>query len=335
MPPAIALDPPNPADVWQNFPKLQWLVPTNHLTTKGGKLIKTPEFKWPVNEDWYHAKGYGGLGHLTPAQQERHAEALVTRLAHTNRERSAALLQFLLARPHAILVPVRGIEHANMLANVIAERLARRLAVATGLMVDEGIFKTNTEANTGKDAITRLLTRHWFAGPVQAGADYILVDDVSTTGATTYYAARYIESNGGNFIGAVQLGLTPRVPGVTKFSPKTFAGDEDTLSMSAQTRKGLRSRGPDATLNFVVRNIGIAYDWHTLTDALGRSLAANWRRARAMSESRPVGGAAGPQAAAQSALAGPDGRTLPALRGEIEAAGNATVLSQGELALAI
>lgn len=105
--------------------------------------------------------------------------------------------------------------------------------------------------------------------------------------------------------------------------------------MSAETRNRLRSKGSDATLNTVVRNIGIAYDWHTLTEALGRSLAANWRRARTMSKYRTDSGRARSQDAAQSALAGPAGRTLPAFRGELEAAANATGLIQGQFEFAV
>lgn len=319
---------PHAADVWRDFPGLQWLVNTNQLTTKGGQLIRPPEFRWPVNEDWYFAKGYGGLGHLTPDEQEHHAEALITRLANTDHERSTKMMHFLMARPRAILLPLRGIEHPNMLANVIPERFARRLSVATGMAIDEGIVKTDTAANTGKNAFMRLITRHWFHGPINAGADYILADDVSTTGATCYYLRRFIESRGGRLIGAVHLGLTPRLAGATRFSPKTFAGDEDTLWMSDATRKALRCRAADALLNSVVRNLGIAYEWHTLTDALGRSLAANWRRARTMSESRPHRGGEGPCHSTQPALARSDGRTLPAFRGEIEAAATAAGLTQ-------
>jgi hypothetical protein len=334
-PPSAYLDPPHELDVWHPFPKVQWLVNTNQLTTKGGNRIKTPEFRWPVNEDWYFAKGYGGLGHLTPAEQEHHAESLITRLVHTDPERSESMMKFLLDRKSAILVPLRGIEHPNMLANVIPERFARRLSVISGLKVNETIQKTNTEANTGKDSYTRLLTRHWFSGDVEPGADYILVDDVSTTGATCYYLRRYIESLGGNLVGAIHLGLTPRLAGKTNFAPKTFAGDEDTLAMSDRTRKRLQSKGNDERLNAVVETLGIAYDWNTLTDALGRSLATNWRRAGAMLEGRTNCRGEGQEHSSQRTLAGSNKRSLPAFRGEIRVTGYSPCLSQMQFAWAV
>ena len=129
-----------------------------------------------------------------------------------------------------------------------------------------------------------------------------------------------------------QLAETPTA---VRFSPKTFAGDEDALAMSDDTRKRLRTKGDDVILNTVAQNLGIAYDWHRLTDALARSLAANWRRARTMSEGRVDRGGAGPQDATQPTLAGPDGRALPAFRGEIEAAGSTADMSQLQFAWAV
>ena len=77
----------------------------------------------------------------------------------------------------------------------------------------------------------------------------------------------------------------------------------------------------------IFRNIGIAYDWHTLTDALGRALIANWRDA-SRAAGLPGGGTAfrgGIENAGRSGAIGTvqgevRGR-LPAFPGEREAAG--------------
>ncbi len=282
-------------DVWEGFPDVQWIGNTNLLTTKGGEKIQVPEYKWPVNRDWYVAKGHSGAGPTTPEEQEAAADALITRVIDAdpeNRQRAAAMLAFVRKHPDAILVPVRGQEKPNKHANLIPGQLARRLSRAAGNAVDETIYKVNTEGNTGKRAAERLFQPHEFAGTVEPGAKYILVDDVSTTGATAYYAARFIEGNGGRLAGVVQIGLTPRLKGEGAFSPKAFAGDEQTLRMTDATRKQLQTKAPDATLNAVVQAHGLADDWHELTDGLGRALAGNWRRASEVLAGGTAGGSA-------------------------------------------
>jgi hypothetical protein len=282
-------------DVWKGFPDVQWIGNTNLLTTKGGEKIQVPEYKWPVNRDWYVAKGHSGAGPTTPEEQEAAADALITRVIDAdpeNRQRAAAMLAFVRKHPDAILVPVRGQEKPNKHANLIPGQLARRLSRAAGNAVDETIYKVNTEGNTGKRAAERLFQPHEFAGTVEPGAKYILVDDVSTTGATAYYAARFIEGNGGRLAGVVQIGLTPRLKGEGAFSPKAFAGDEQTLRMTDATRKQLQTKAPDATLNAVVQAHGLADDWHELTDGLGRALAGNWRRASEVLAGGTAGGSA-------------------------------------------
>jgi predicted amidophosphoribosyltransferase len=78
--------------------------------------------------------------------------------------------------------------------------------------VVDDFIKTNAAHNTGKNSEQRLFTPHYFSGTITPGADYLIVDDISTTGATASYAARYINSQGGNVVGVIQLGITRRKP---------------------------------------------------------------------------------------------------------------------------
>lgn len=264
-------------EVWHGFPPVQWLVNTNQLTTKGGKLIRVPDYNWPVNEDWYLAKGKGDA---TPEQRALAAWRLINRLlAAADPKQLAGVREFLSQHPHAVLLPVRGLEEPNKHSNLIPQNYARLLSLAGGNAVNETVRKVNTTHNTGKSALERLRQVHQFDGEIVPGTEYLIVDDVSTTGATAYYLSRYIASKGGSVAGIMQLGLTPRGK-AERFKPKPFVGDEHVLEMQPATRKALLSKGDNATLNAVVRALGIAYDWRTLTDALARALAANWAEAR-------------------------------------------------------
>ena len=87
----------------------------------------------------------------------------------------------------------------------------------------------------------------------------------------------------------------------------------------------LQAKGDDATLNSVVQHHGIAYDWHTLTDALGRALIANWSTASRAAGMPGVGtqvrGGTQSGRPVDSGRAGEVQRRLPAFPGEREAAG--------------
>ena len=73
----------------------------------------------------------------------------------------------------------------------------------------------------------------------------------------------------------------------------------------------------------IFRNIGIAYDWHTLTDALGRALIANCSTA-SRAAGMPGSGATFRAGIEKPGMAGEAGQVpgrLPAFPGEREAAG--------------
>ncbi len=99
--------------------------------------------------------------------------------------------------------------------------------------------------------------------------------------ATFGFSGTGIESQGGVLAGVVQLGLTSR-GNVGKLKPKQFIGDEHILGMQPATKERLLKLADEGTLNAVVQVHGIAQHWQELTDALGRALATNWRRAAAV-----------------------------------------------------
>jgi adenine/guanine phosphoribosyltransferase-like PRPP-binding protein len=108
----------------------------------------------------------------------------------------------------AIYVPIVAVETEGH--NRLPRALAEYYAYMTGARADEAIHQTNYTAHTGKDMLGRMLSRPTFAGSVQPGVTYVLVDDVVTSGGTFAELAGYIQENGGKVIGTVVLANASR-----------------------------------------------------------------------------------------------------------------------------
>ena len=89
--------------------------------------------------------------------------------------------------------------------NAIPETLAAYLAHKSGSRDDTSVVQRNRVYHTGADAMQRLIALSEFAGTVEPGAGYVLVDDVSTMGGTLADLANYIQENGGRVAGSVLL----------------------------------------------------------------------------------------------------------------------------------
>jgi hypothetical protein len=94
--------------------------------------------------------------------------------------------------------------------NAIPKTVAARYAAATGGHVDNEIVQANRAYHTGADPMERMISRPVFDGEVKAGGRYVLVDDVSTMGATLAELADHIRAGGGKVVGTVLLANTSR-----------------------------------------------------------------------------------------------------------------------------
>jgi len=90
--------------------------------------------------------------------------------------------------------------------NSIPLALAEFMAYNSGLMLCSSIYLQHT--SHGSSMIERLYYHPNFSGKVVPG-NYIIVDDVYTTGQTLKSLKDYIESNGGNVISAYCIGSGP------------------------------------------------------------------------------------------------------------------------------
>jgi len=118
-------------------------------------------------------------------------------------ERAVEKVRQLIGERKPLIVPVHAEEAAGR--NRLPVAYARELADRLGLEGKLDIVQANRPHRTGADAASRLVNRAEFAGPVNAGREYFLVDDAVTQGGTLADLRSYIESQGGKVIGSSTL----------------------------------------------------------------------------------------------------------------------------------
>jgi len=89
--------------------------------------------------------------------------------------------------------------------NAIPEAFAVEISKAVGWPHDTAVAQINVVEHTGADGFSRLARQAEFAGAIQAGCEYVLVDDFVGMGGTLANLKGYIESNGGMVLAAVSL----------------------------------------------------------------------------------------------------------------------------------
>lgn len=113
-------------------------------------------------------------------------------------------LRNLIGGREALLLPIIAEEAAGF--NAIPDALAQLLARYLNRPVVAGeIVQTNKVGHTRAKTFQRLVTPPAFAGPVQSGGDYVLVDDHVGLGGTLANLRGHVELNGGRVIGMTTL----------------------------------------------------------------------------------------------------------------------------------
>ena len=91
--------------------------------------------------------------------------------------------------------------------NRLPEAYADLLAERYGGTVENGIAKVSDERNTSADMKTRAQREFQFKGEPIKGAQYVIVDDVWTTGSTATSLIEYLAGNGANVRGVTTLAV--------------------------------------------------------------------------------------------------------------------------------
>ncbi|MBO5642461.1 MAG: phosphoribosyltransferase [Kiritimatiellae bacterium] len=119
-----------------------------------------------------------------------------------------------------------------------------------GIKTTDSIVQTVRAEHSGADAWHRLTHRAQFAGIVERGKEYILVDDHITRGGTLNELRSYIENEGGKVVDVIALTSSK---GSTILTPRKETIDE------------LKTRYPD--INRLLREADIAGRVEALTNS--------------------------------------------------------------------
>ena len=105
------------------------------------------------------------------------------------------------------LICANALEHLgfNAIPAALAEVLSERLEVS----FYPDVAQSNLVAHTGADGYGRLARQACFDGPVEAGREYVMVDDFVGQGGTLANLRGWVEKQGGKAVGAVTLAGKP------------------------------------------------------------------------------------------------------------------------------
>lgn len=149
-----------------------------------------------------------------------------------------------------VVVPVIAEEASG--ANRIPAAYAAKIAKRFGLRIDPAIVQTVRAYHTGANADHRLANHAAFDGVVEAGQDYLIVDDTMTMGGTLAGLRGHIEANGGQVIGATTL---------------TGFGGEGQLALTEKMRQDLWQKHGEPLNDFLQQEFGFGIDGLTQGEA--------------------------------------------------------------------
>jgi hypothetical protein len=132
--------------------------------------------------------------------------------------------------------------------NAIPQVMSEVFAFLYKAAADTELVQVTKVHHTGADPMQRLILRPEFEGPVQVGANYVLIDDVVNFGTTLAELAHYIQLNGGL---------------VSDIAVLVNAGRNKSLSPDRTTLKILKER----FANEIIEIFGINIDALTANEA--------------------------------------------------------------------
>jgi adenine/guanine phosphoribosyltransferase-like PRPP-binding protein len=168
-------------------------------------IVKPPRTLWGLFPDvLIHASESAVKQHPAyKAAKAGHGFSATTLVNDTMSEQQNQYLVDLLRGHKPTLVSAHAYERDGI--NAIPEAFAVEISKAVGWPHDTAVAQVNVVAHTGADGFSRLARQAEFSGAIQAGCEYVLVDDFVGMGGTLANLRGYIESNGGKVLAAVSL----------------------------------------------------------------------------------------------------------------------------------
>jgi hypothetical protein len=168
--------------------------------------------------------------------------------------------------PGAILVPVHAEERNGK--NRIPRMLADYIGELTGLDVDTDIVQSVKVGRTGASREERIMIRPKFDGPVNAGREYILVDDIVTQGGTLNELRQHIEKNGGKVVDMVTLGAG---------YDRKHDLDSTQIALTEETKTRLKEEiGVKSLCEYLRKGDLYGGNYESLTESEARAILDTW-----------------------------------------------------------
>ena len=175
---------------------------TIHYAVHMVKPFRTPLFDFPdllLHADELRVKKHPRYAAAKAGDADA-AELLVNDLASQN---WLPALRVSLQGFHVELLPVHALESEGV--NEIPAALAEWLSAELNLPVMDTVVQSNTVGHTGASGFERLAHQAVFAGEVERGRKYLLVDDFIGQGGTLANLIGYVHRAGGQAIAATVL----------------------------------------------------------------------------------------------------------------------------------
>jgi hypothetical protein len=150
--------------------------------------------------------------------------------------------------PNAKLIPVISNERTGR--NMLPLAYAQKIHEIYGNEIETDIVQSNRSYHTGASPAARLLRPVYFDGKINPGQEYILIDDVSTSGATLKALEIFVEENGGKVVLSTNLAQG-------RFGPNQI--------ISKDLLNKLNDKFGKEKLNTFVQDYGIARNTEELT----------------------------------------------------------------------
>lgn len=216
------------------------------------ELIQPPRTPWGNFPDvLIHASESAVKQHPAyKAAKAGHGPSATSLINDTMSEQQNQRLVDLLRGHSPTLVSAHAYEREGI--NAIPEVFAVEISKAVGWPHDTTFAQVNVVAHTGADGFSRLARQAEFAGAVQKGCEYVLVDDFVGMGGTLANMKGYIESKGGKVLAAVSLTGKPH-------SAK--------LALSPERLHELRMKHGTELENWWIRRFAHAFDALTESEA--------------------------------------------------------------------